>query len=47
MNLILYLQKKDLSSLNALDFNLFLLSILHLQGSDILELELLSHNYGC
>jgi len=27
MNLILYLQKKDLSSLNALDFNLFLLSI--------------------
>jgi hypothetical protein len=45
MHLILHLQQQHLSSLNTLDFNLPLLSILHLQGRDILELEFLSH--GC
>ena len=46
MNLILDLQQEHLSPLNTLNFGFFLLSILHLQGGDILELELLRHRCG-
>jgi hypothetical protein len=43
MNLILNFQQQYLSTLDTLNFSLFLLAILHLQGSDVLKSKFLSH----
>lgn len=47
MHLILHLQQQHLASLDALDLNLLLLSILQIQRRHVLELEFLRHDTCC
>jgi hypothetical protein len=47
MHLVLHLQQQHFPTLNTLNFNFFLLSILKVQGRNVLELEFLRHIYRC
>jgi hypothetical protein len=47
MDLVLDLQQKHLSPLDAFNFDFLLVSVLEVQGRDILELEFLCHVCAC
>lgn len=44
MHLVLGFQQQDFAALNTLNLDFLLLTILQLQGRDVLELELLRHS---
>jgi len=43
VDLAIDLEQKDLSTLDTLDFNLLLLTVLQVNAGQVLELEFLSH----